>query len=87
MFQPMAFMDKISKALKKLSERERKKIKEILLKLKVGGADGLDIKKLKGYDCIYRVRKGTIRLIYKIENGDEIYILAIEKRSDNTYNF
>ncbi|MFH0857091.1 MAG: hypothetical protein V1860_04290 [bacterium] len=80
-------MDKISKALKKLSEKEREKVKEILLKLKVGVMDGLDIKKLKGHDCIYRVRKGTIRIICNIENGGEIYILAIEKRSDNTYNF
>lgn len=77
-------MDKIAKALKKLSDSERAAVKIILLKLKSKELDNLDIKKLKGRDDIFRVRKGKIRIIYKI-TSDKIFILTIERRNDNTY--
>ncbi len=80
-------MDKISKALKKFSPKEREKIKEILLKLKNNSLNRFDIKKLKGSDDIFRIRKGDIRIIYKIDKNDNLFILAVERRSDNTYNF
>ncbi|MCK4744523.1 type II toxin-antitoxin system RelE/ParE family toxin [Candidatus Parcubacteria bacterium] len=80
-------MDKISKALKKFSPKEREKIKEILLKLKNNSLNRFDIKKLKGSDDIFRIRKGDIRIIYKIDKNDNLFILAVERRSDNTYKF
>ena len=45
---------------------------------------GLDLKKLKGRNDIYRIRKGKIRIIYRVDNK-QIYLLAIERRSENTY--
>lgn len=45
----------------------------------------LDVKKLKGYKNIFRVRKGTVRIIFRVTNN-QIYILAIERRYDTTYN-
>jgi len=78
-------MDKIEKALKKLSERERKTVKELLLRIKENDVYGLDIKKLKGVPRIYRVRKGDIRIIYRMTTQNEIFVLAIERRSKSTY--
>ena len=79
-------MDKISKALRKLSPREREQARLILLKLNSGKLDGLDIKKLKGRDDIYRVRKGNVRIIYQ-KSKDRVGILSIQRRNDTTYNF
>lgn len=78
-------MDKIIKALQKLSAKDRKLIKEILLKIKDNYFVGLDVKKLKSCDNIFRVRVGKLRIIFT-KNSEKIDILAIEKRSDNTYN-
>lgn len=77
-------MDKIDKALRKLSLRERERVKEILKRLNAGNFRNLDIKKLKGRDDIFRIRKGDIRIIYRTF-GKEIFILAIERRSEKTY--
>lgn len=77
-------MDKLDKALKKLTEKERHKIREILIQLKVGSFKNLDIKKLKGREDIFRVRKGDLRIIYRIVK-ESIFVLAIERRSEKTY--
>lgn len=78
-------MDKISKALKKLSPEERKKIKHILQKIKSEEFDDFDVKKLKGHDNIFRIRKGKLRIIF-LKKDKNFSILAIERRGDNTYN-
>lgn len=77
-------MDKVGKALKKLSAREQTLVKEILKKIDSNDLRGLDIKKLKGGKNIFRARKGTIRIIYQIKE-ENIFILAIERRSEKTY--
>lgn len=79
-------MDKISKAINKLNGKERQTVKKILLSMRNGELAGLDLKKLKGRDDIYRVRKGKIRIVYRTGKNGEIFILTIERRSDNTYN-
>lgn len=79
-------MDKIKKALKNLLASDRKIIKDILLKIQFGNWEFLDIKKLKNNDNIFRVRKGKMRIIFKSDKNGNIKILAIEKRSDTTYN-
>lgn len=79
-------MDKIKKALKNLLASDRKIIKDILLKIQFGNWESLDIKKLKNNDNIFRVRKGKMRIIFKSDKNGNIKILAIEKRSDTTYN-
>lgn len=77
-------MDKIEKALRRLSVDERQRVKEILGQLASENLKGLDIQKLKGREDIFRVRKGNIRIIYRIAGGS-IFILAIERRSEKTY--
>ena len=77
-------MDKIDKFLKKIPEETRREIHKIISLIIKGDLKSLDIKKLKGRENIFRVRRGKIRIIYGIFDG-ETKILAIEKRSDNTY--
>ena len=77
-------VDKIQKSLNKFSEKEKKMVKDLLLKIKINDINSLDIKKLKGHNNIFRARKGKIRIIYRIEKT-KLFVLAIEKRSKRTY--
>ncbi len=88
-------VDKITKALNKFTQKEKELVKILLLKINntppfipplkgEGRGVGFDLKKLKGRNDIYRIRKGKIRIIYRVEDK-QIYLLAIEKRSENTY--
>jgi len=70
-------MDKIKKALQKLSVKERGVIKSILLKLQENNFQGLDLVKLKGDLNIFRVGQGKLRIIF-FKKEKEIGILAIE---------
>lgn len=78
-------MDKIEKILRRMSLKDRLKIaatKNLILGRKF---DQLDIKKLQGYECIYRVRIGNYRIIY-FDDGNEIILKAIKKRDESTYS-
>lgn len=79
-------MDKISKALALLSHKERELVRNILLRIKDGSLAGLDIKKLKNCENIYRAKKGKLRIIFQKKESEKYHILTIERRSDNTYN-
>ena len=80
-------MDRISKFLNKLSQKEMTIVKDVLEKIKKAETANLDIKKLKGADNFFRVRKGDIRIIYRISEKEEIILLNIERKNDNTYKF
>ncbi len=71
--------------MRKIPERQRKQIEHLIEMIMGGKTTGLDIKKLRGAKNVYRARKGDIRIIYHFSDG-EIVIIAIEKRSDTTYN-
>jgi len=77
-------MDKIEKVLKRLREEERRSLKQILRQLAKRDYKGLNIQKLRGREDVFRVRKGNIRIIYRVKNGD-ISVLKIERRSEKTY--
>lgn len=79
-------MDKIAKALKKMVAGEKEIVKAILVKIDRLDFNGLDIKKLKGRQDIYRVRKGKIRIIYRLNDDNRLIVLTLERRNDNTYN-
>lgn len=79
-------MDKIAKALKNLSSKEKIFIKNILLKIKINSLSGFDLKKLKNCDNIFRIRKGKLRIIFKKQEDGQYFILTVERRSDKTYN-
>jgi mRNA-degrading endonuclease RelE of RelBE toxin-antitoxin system len=78
-------MNRIDKFLMKLPQKERNEILGVLSGIKSGIFDGMDIKKTKGTDGIYRVRKGRIRIIFK-KSDTGIELLSIQFRDDNTYN-
>ena len=77
-------MDEIDKALQRLSAKERLEIKDIFHKLKARNFKELNIRKLKGRENVFRVRKGNARVIYRSEGG-KIFILSIGRRSEDTY--
>lgn len=77
-------MDRISKFLRKLSTKERETVKHIILRVLAHDFSNLDVKKLKGDDNIFRVRKGNIRIKFQ-KQETVIFILSVERRSDTTY--
>lgn len=77
-------MDKISKALKRLNAKERKTVKSLLEKIQKGDTQGLNVKKLKERDDVFRARKGDMRIIYRRKDNG-ISVLAMERRSEKTY--
>jgi len=79
-------MDKVKKALQKLSAKERQRIKRILLKITKGQMQRVDIRKLKGRNDIFRVRSGGLRIIFRRDKGG-IFILTIARRNEKTYKF
>lgn len=78
-------MDKIEKALKSLTSQERKKLKDILAQVDEGDFQNLDLKKIKERTDIYRVRKKSIRIIFRKAQSNSIKVLTIEQRSSKAY--
>lgn len=79
-------MDKIDKAIKKLTEKEKGIVKEVVKTLRSERFNNLNIKKLKGESNIFRVRKRKVRIVYQIRDG-RIFILKVGHRKENTYKF
>ena len=77
-------MNKIEKFLKKLSPSNRKEIQEIILSIIHGSVKNMDVRKIKGFTSLYRIRKGRIRIIFSQYNTGT-HIEKIDFRSDNTY--
>lgn len=78
-------MDRIDKQLAKLSQKEREWVRQILKQILSQDLQGLDIKKLKGRDDVFRARKGDIRIVYRVSPKKEVLIISIERRSEKTY--
>ena len=79
-------VDRIRKALRQVSPKEQKQLTEAIRQILADDLQGFDIKKLQARDDVYRVRKGDFRIIFrKISNGENA-IIAVERRSDTTYN-
>lgn len=70
---------KAKKFIDKLPLNERKRIVSAIEKL----PNGEDIKKLKGYDELLRLRVGNYRIIYSVDNGRLIVlIIDVDNRGD-----
>jgi len=76
--------DRIQKFLRKMTKKQRHEIERLVAQIVLGELGGLDVKKLQGGQNVYRVRKGNIRIIYRLTDNDAT-IIAIERRSDTTY--
>ncbi len=78
-------MDKISKTLAKLTAKEKEIVAQIFAKIQTGKTSELDLKKLRGYDDIYRVRFGQWRIIYRTDSQGKIFLVSFDRRNDHTY--
>ncbi|MFA6528056.1 MAG: hypothetical protein WCT46_00775 [Candidatus Gracilibacteria bacterium] len=58
-------MDKIQKFLAKLSAKERELVAVLIKRAICGQLNGLDVKKLKGFKGLYRIREGKIRVVFE----------------------
>lgn len=76
-------MDAIEKLLRKISERDRQRLLEMVEKLIQGKIKGLNIKKITNSD-FYRLRTGRFRIIFHYEKK-EVVIDSIKLRDKNTY--
>lgn len=77
-------MDDIGKFLARLTPKERERVADILQKVQAHELDGFDVKKLKGTGGLFRVRAGSLRIIFSKEK-DSIRALSIDRRSEGTY--
>jgi len=74
-------MDKISKFLKSLNKKQRKLISEIFQNIILLNINKYDVKQLKEYKNIFRLRKNNLRIIFsKKENKG--FVLDIAYRKD-----
>jgi len=79
-------MPSLKKLLSRFNRKEGEIIELLIEKIISRNWDNLDIKKLKGYRDIFRLRKGDIRIIYQIINK-RVSILNIANRKETTYKF
>lgn len=59
-------------------------MKQVFVEILSGETQGLDVKKLKGYKNLLRVRRGNIRIVFLQEEGT-IRILFVCRRGDSKY--
>lgn len=70
---------KAEKFILKQPKEQQLKILSAINKLPVSG----DIKQLKGHPGIFRLRVGTYRILYAVDNGNLIiYIIDVGNRGD-----
>lgn len=77
-------MDKIDKFLRRLSADELHRVEGAITDVLSKNLNTYDHKRLRGYHDIYRVRIGTIRVIYRQLEKD-IETLEISRGSEKTY--
>ena len=74
------------KEIKNIPKNEREPIKDKISKLAYFPVTRLDVKKLKGYRDVYRLRVGNYRIIFEyIKDKRTIRILKVGKR-ENIYD-
>ena len=73
----------VLKVIGKLDSKKKEKLKDILVTLKDNPVPVriYDVAKLKGYDSTYRIRIGSLRLVYEVYWSDKkITIHKIDER-------
>ena len=78
-------MDRVQKFILKLSKHEREIILDIIERIQKGDIEGLDVRKLKGRDHEFRIRKGDIRIIIR-RKEDGLDVTDIQRRGSKTYH-
>ena len=79
-------MKNIDKFIDKLNSKDKIKVLGIIEQIKKGEISGFNIKKLKGKDNFYRVRKMQFRFIYEVSADNSLHVIDVSRKDDNTYN-
>ncbi len=79
-------MPTLKKLLSKFNKEDREILESLIEKIISLNWRDLDIKKLQGYEDIFRLRKGKIRIIFYKRKID-VTIINIERRNEKTYKF
>jgi mRNA-degrading endonuclease RelE of RelBE toxin-antitoxin system len=79
-------MDKIAKLLRKITKKERQRIRKLMILIETRQWDGIDIVKIKGTINYYRARKGRFRLVFYITQDDRVIIDDVRVRQEDTYD-
>ena len=74
-------MDKIHKFFKKLNKKDRVLLAGIFSSIKTLNLDGYDIKALKGMKGVFRLRKGSIRVVF-VKHNEKGVIMNVGFRKD-----
>ena len=77
-------MPTLKKLLSRFNLEDRRILEFLIAKIASLNWQNLDIKKLKGYQDIFRLRKGKLRIIF-IKNNKNVRIINIERRKETTY--
>jgi len=75
-------MDKIEKFLQKLTQAERKLLASIMTKVRDNNLRGFDVKPLKGYKNLYRLRRSNFRVIFWCDSKSTT-IVHVDYRKDS----
>lgn len=78
-------MPTLGRLLSKFDKKDREILEYLIGRITSLNWRSLNITKLKGYQDIFRLRKGKIRIIF-IKVGKNIRIISIERRKEDTYN-
>lgn len=79
-------MPTLRKLLSKFNREDREILESLIEKIISLNWRSLDIKKLQGYENIFRLRKGKFRIIFSKLKTD-ISIINLERRNEKTYRF
>jgi len=77
-------MPTLNKLLSKFNLEDRRVLESVIAKIISLEWRNLDIKKPKGYQDIFRLRRGKLRIIFT-KNSNIIRIISIERRKETTY--
>ncbi len=86
-------MNRVEKFLTRLQKKDSLVAEKIVEKLISKETENFNVKKLKGFQNRYRIRKGKLRIIYSQEENGAIYIIYIyisvtkTKKLINTYKY
>lgn len=78
-------MGKIEKQLRKIPQKERNRILDIMDQILDRDFSALNRKQLTGYRSLFRVRVGNYRIIY-FDDGQQIEFEGIRIKNEHTYD-
>jgi len=79
-------MPTLEKLLSRFHKEDREALEFLVKKIISLDWRGLNIRKLKGYQDVFRLRKRRLRIIF-IKRDNTISFINIERKNESTYKF